>query len=93
MTDERPGERAIGLRGRLAASIAVILLAALAVTFVAVYRGTGSDLRGGAERLGGDQPDRACPDRARTGGRRLHEPQGEGAGLLLEVVVDSPAQV
>ncbi len=46
MTDERPGERAIGLRGRLAASIAVILLAALAVTFVAVYRGTGSDLRG-----------------------------------------------
>lgn len=36
----------IGLRGRLAASIAVILLVALSVTFVAVYRGTGADLRG-----------------------------------------------
>lgn len=35
----------IGLRGRLAISIALILLAALAVTYVAVYRGTGSELR------------------------------------------------
>lgn len=36
---------AIGLRGRLALSIAVIMAVALAVTYVAVYRGTGADLR------------------------------------------------
>ena len=35
----------IGLRGRLAISIAFILLAALTVTYFAVYRGTGSELR------------------------------------------------
>jgi signal transduction histidine kinase len=35
----------IGLRGRLAVSIAVIMAVALAITYVAVYRGTGSDLR------------------------------------------------
>jgi signal transduction histidine kinase len=35
----------IGLRGRLALSIAVIIAVALAVTYVAVYRGTGADLR------------------------------------------------
>jgi signal transduction histidine kinase len=36
---------AIGLRGRLAISIALILAVALGVTYVAVYRGTGADLR------------------------------------------------
>jgi two-component system OmpR family sensor kinase len=36
---------AVGLRGRLAFSIALIMLAALGLTYVAVYRGTGSDLR------------------------------------------------
>lgn len=36
---------AFGLRGRLAISIALIMLAALAVTYAAVYRGTGSELR------------------------------------------------
>lgn len=36
---------AIGLRGRLAISIALILLAALAVSYAAIYRGTGSELR------------------------------------------------
>lgn len=35
----------IGLRGRLAASIALIMAVALGITYVAVYRGTGSDLR------------------------------------------------
>ena len=35
----------IGLRGRLAIAIAFILLAALTVTYFAVYRGTGSELR------------------------------------------------
>ncbi len=38
-----------GLRGRLAISIAVIMLVALGVTYVAVYRGTGSDLRSRTE--------------------------------------------
>jgi signal transduction histidine kinase len=36
---------ALGLRGRLAISIAVIIVTAFVVTYVAVYRGTGSDLR------------------------------------------------
>ncbi len=36
---------AIGLRGRLAISIALIMAVALGITYVAVYRGTGSDLR------------------------------------------------
>lgn len=37
--------RSTGTRTRLAAGIALIVLGALAVAFVAVYRGTGSDLR------------------------------------------------
>lgn len=40
---------AFGLRGRLAISIAAIMLAVLGITFVAVYRGTEDDLRGGIE--------------------------------------------
>ena len=40
----------VGTRPRLAAAIAVIVLAALAGTYVAVYRGTGSDLRGQVDR-------------------------------------------
>lgn len=40
---------AAGLRGRLAISIALIMLAVLGVTFLAVYRGTESDLRGRIE--------------------------------------------
>jgi len=39
----------IGLRGRLAISIALIMLLALGITYVAVYRGTGSDLRNQTE--------------------------------------------
>ncbi len=39
-----------GLRGRLAASIAAILVAALGVSFVAVYRATGSELRSRIDR-------------------------------------------
>ena len=35
----------IGLRGRLAIAIAFILLGALTITYFAVYRGTGSELR------------------------------------------------
>jgi signal transduction histidine kinase len=44
---ERPAAslRGTDIRTRLTAAIALITLAALAVTFVAVYRGTGSDLR------------------------------------------------
>ena len=38
-----------GLRGKLALSIAFIVLAALAFTYVAVYRGTGSELRQNTE--------------------------------------------
>lgn len=41
---------ALGLRGRLAISIALIMLAALAVTYAAVYRGTGSELRDRTEK-------------------------------------------
>jgi two-component system OmpR family sensor kinase len=37
--------RSAGTRTRLALAIALIVLAALAATFVAVYRGTGADLR------------------------------------------------
>jgi hypothetical protein len=37
--------RGTGTRARLTIAIAAIVLAALAGTFVAVYRGTGSDLR------------------------------------------------
>ncbi len=39
------GAPRFGLRGRLAVSIAAIVVAALAVTYVAVYRVTGSELR------------------------------------------------
>ena len=39
-----------GLRGRLAVSIAAIVIVALAVTFVAVYRATGSELRSRIDR-------------------------------------------
>ena len=34
-----------GLRGKLAISIALVLLIALGVTYFAVYRGTGSELK------------------------------------------------
>lgn len=37
--------KAPGLRGRLAISISLILLVALGVTYLAVYKGTGSELR------------------------------------------------
>jgi two-component system, OmpR family, sensor kinase len=40
----------LGLRGRLALSIAAIIIAAIAITFFAVYRGTGSALRGRIDR-------------------------------------------
>ncbi len=40
----------LDLRGRLALSIAAIVIAAFAVTFFAVYRGTGSALRGRIDR-------------------------------------------
>jgi len=41
---------ALGLRGRLALSIAAIVIGAFAVTFFAVYRGTGSALRSRIDR-------------------------------------------
>jgi two-component system OmpR family sensor kinase len=44
------GARRLGLRGRLALSIAAIVVSAFAVTFLAVYRGTGSALRGRIDR-------------------------------------------
>ncbi len=44
MSERRRTPR-LGFRGRLAASIFLILLVALGATFAAVYRGTGSDLR------------------------------------------------
>jgi two-component system, OmpR family, sensor kinase len=44
MATRRPSRR-LGLRGRLALSIVAIVFAAFAVTFIAVYRGTGSELR------------------------------------------------
>jgi len=47
--------RGTGIRTRLAAAIALIVVAALAATFLAVYRGTGSDLRAQIDRdLGED---------------------------------------
>src|SRR4051794_6005699 len=42
--------RATGLRTRLAATIAAIILAAAGATFVAVYRGTGAQVRSQIER-------------------------------------------
>jgi two-component system, OmpR family, sensor kinase len=42
--------RGTGTRTRLAIAIALIVLGALVATFVAVYRGTGSDLRGQMDR-------------------------------------------
>lgn len=47
MLDPERGQ--VGLRGRLTASIVAILFLALAATFAAVYRGTGSDLRSGID--------------------------------------------
>ena len=48
MADGRATGR-VGLRGRLTLSIAAILLLALIATFIAAYRGTESDLRGGID--------------------------------------------
>ena len=48
MADTRAASR-IGLRGRLTLSIGAILLLALVATFIAAYRGTESDLRGGID--------------------------------------------
>jgi two-component system OmpR family sensor kinase len=45
-----PLRRRFGLRGRLAISIAAIVVVALAVTFVAVYQSTGSELRSQIDR-------------------------------------------
>jgi two-component system, OmpR family, sensor kinase len=39
------GLRRLGLRWRLAAGVALVLIVSSAITFVAVYRGTGSQLR------------------------------------------------
>jgi two-component system OmpR family sensor kinase len=50
-----PALRRTGIGTRLTAAIALIVTAALAVTFVAVYRGTGSDIRNQIDRdLGED---------------------------------------
>ena len=38
-----------GLRGKLALSIALVLLAALGITYLAVYRGTASELENRTE--------------------------------------------
>src|ERR1039457_1514995 len=46
LASPRRGLAAIGLRWRLVAWVAVVMLICTAITFVAVYRGTGTQLRG-----------------------------------------------
>jgi two-component system OmpR family sensor kinase len=70
---------AVGLRWRLAGWIAVVTLICIGIVFVAVYRGTGTQLRGQIDReIGGDASEFAhnlTDSRARTA-RQLAEVAG-----------------
>jgi len=95
------GRRArIGLRGRLALSIAAIVIVALAVIFFAVYRATGTqlraridrDLRGETAAVAGRLAGKESPAAAR---RAAHQfiaalPFGPAARLLIVSLPGSP---
>ena len=87
----------IGLRGRLALSIAAIVVAALSVTFFAVYRATGSQLRSRIDRDLGAESDALAhrvaaaprtPPQAADAARRYiaAQPFGPSASLLIVTV-------
>ncbi len=87
----------IGLRGRLALSIAAIVIAALAVTFFAVYRATGSQLRSRIDRDLRAESDAVAqrvaaasraPRRAAEAARRFiaTQPFGPSASLLIVTI-------
>jgi len=96
----RKGER-LGLRGRLALSIAAIVLAGFAVTYVAVRQGTGQALRDRidselrtqseafAARLAavGDSPRRVT---LAAGGYVASQPFGPAARLLIATIRGGP---
>jgi HAMP domain-containing protein len=86
----------IGLRGRLALSIAAIVVAALTVTFFAVYRATGSQLRSRIDRDLGAESDAVAqrvaaartPRQAAEAASRFiaAQPFGPSASLLIVTV-------
>ncbi len=97
---DRP--RALGLRWRLAGWIAVVTLICIGIVFVAVYRGTGTQLRGQIDReIGGDARELAhnlLDSRARTA-RALSEtaaryvrdqPFSASSTLLFAIVPGAP---
>jgi two-component system, OmpR family, sensor kinase len=96
----RPG--AIGLRWRLAGWIAVVTLICIGIVFVAVYRGTGTQLRGQIDReIGGDASEFAhnlTVSRARTaralsqaGARYVRDqPFSASSTLLFAIVPGAP---
>jgi two-component system, OmpR family, sensor kinase len=98
--DRRPA--AIGLRWRLAGWIAVVTLLCIGIVFVAVYRGTGTQLRGQIDReLGGDASEfahnimdsRAGSARAlsQVAARYVRDqPFGASSTLLFAIVPGAP---
>ena len=87
----------IGLRGRLALSIAAIVVAALTVTFFAVYRATGSQLRSRIDRDLRAESDAVAqrvvaasrtPRQAADAARRFiaAQPFGPAASLLIVTI-------
>jgi two-component system OmpR family sensor kinase len=97
---DRPA--AMGLRWRLAGWIALVTLLCIGIVFVAVYRGTGTQLRGQIDReIGGDASEFAhnlTDSRARTA-RQLSEvagryvraqPFGASSTLLFAIVSGEP---
>jgi two-component system, OmpR family, sensor kinase len=101
----RPSGRpaAIGLRWRLAGWIAVVTLICIGIVFLAVYRGTGTQLRGQIDReIGGDASEFAhnlLDSRARTS-RELSQaaaryvrdqPFSASSTLLFAIVPGAPA--
>jgi two-component system OmpR family sensor kinase len=94
---------AIGLRWRLAGWIAVVTLICIGIVFLAVYRGTGTQLRGQIDReIGGDASEFAhnlLDSRARTS-RELSQaaaryvrdqPFSASSTLLFAIVPGAPA--
>jgi signal transduction histidine kinase len=88
----------VSLRWRLAAAIAAILILAVGITFVAIYRGTGAQLRGQIDRAlradvtafvnGGVPRSAAGPRAVEAAGRRYvtAQPFQASARLLVERV-------
>jgi two-component system OmpR family sensor kinase len=66
----------IGLRGRLAAAVAVVVLICTGISFLAVYRGTGAQLR--------EQIDHELADDAGGLARALRPPAGRSARRVAQ---------